>query len=128
MLILDDATASVDPETEEMIRRGMRFVMQGRTTFVIAHRVSTVKAADLVVVLENGAVTQTGTHEQLMREDGHYRDIASAQLFGDENVHRLRLIRHRIWIAWRGRWESMPPQARDSSRAKEGKDEMTKWE
>src|SRR6185437_15127747 len=52
ILILDDATAAVDPETEDLIRRGMRFVMQGRTTFVIAHRVSTVKRADLVIVLE----------------------------------------------------------------------------
>ncbi len=50
VLILDDATAAVDPETESLIRRGMRFVMDGRTTFIIAHRVSTVKRADLVVV------------------------------------------------------------------------------
>ena len=60
--------------------------MHGRTTFVIAHRISTVKAADLVVVLENGVVTQTGTHAQLMREDGHYRQIASVQLSNDESV------------------------------------------
>ncbi len=84
VLILDDATASVDPHTEQMIRRAMRFVMHGRTTFVIAHRVSTVKAADLVVVLEHGAITQIGTHEQLMRADGHYRMIASVQLYGDD--------------------------------------------
>ena len=50
MLILDDATASIDPETEEMIRKGMHLVMHGRTTFVIAHRISTVKKADLVLV------------------------------------------------------------------------------
>jgi ATP-binding cassette subfamily B protein len=84
VLILDDATASVDPETEDLIRRGMRFVMQGRTTFVIAHRISTVKQADLVLVVEKGRITQMGTHEQLMEEEGHYRDIASVQLYGDE--------------------------------------------
>lgn len=83
ILVLDDATASVDPETEDLIRRGMRFVMQGRTTFTIAHRVSSVKQADVVIVLEEGRVTQIGTHEQLMREDGHYREIARVQLFGD---------------------------------------------
>jgi len=84
VLILDDATAAVDPETEDLIRRGMRFVMWGRTTFVIAHRISTVKQADLVVVMERGKVSQIGTHAQLMERDGHYREIAEAQLFGDE--------------------------------------------
>jgi len=86
VLVLDDATAAIDPETEDLIRRGMRLVMNGRTTFVIAHRISTVKQADLVIVLERGRVTQIGTHEQLMREDGHYRDIAAVQLYGDEDV------------------------------------------
>jgi ATP-binding cassette subfamily B protein len=83
ILVLDDATASVDPETEELIRKGMRFVMKGRTSFVIAHRISTVKQADLVLVIEQGRVTQAGTHQQLMAEEGHYREIARVQLFGD---------------------------------------------
>src|SRR5438067_2449796 len=86
ILILDDATAAIDPETEDLIRRGMRFVMLGRTTFVIAHRISTVKQADLVLVLERGRITQMGTHERLMNEEGHYRDIAVAQLRGDEEM------------------------------------------
>jgi len=85
VLILDDATAAVDPETEDLIRKGMRFVMAGRTTFVIAHRVSTVKRADLVVVVEQGRITQIGTHEQLMNEEGHYREIAEVQLYGDDD-------------------------------------------
>jgi len=84
IMVLDDATASVDPETEDLIRRGMKFAMHGRTTFVIAHRLSTVRAANVVVVLENGRVTQMGTHEELIRQDGHYRDIAAAQLYGDQ--------------------------------------------
>jgi ABC-type multidrug transport system ATPase subunit len=58
--------------------------MKGRTTFVIAHRISTVKQADLVLVLEHGRITQMGTHEKLMQEPGHYRDIASAQLRRDD--------------------------------------------
>lgn len=84
ILILDDATAAVDPETEDLIRRGMRLTLFGRTTFVIAHRISTVKSADLVLVLEHGAITQMGTHEQLMQQSGHYREIAIAQLSGGE--------------------------------------------
>jgi ATP-binding cassette subfamily B protein len=86
ILILDDATASVDPETEDMIRRAMKFVMYGRTTFVIAHRISTVKQADLVLVIEGGRISQMGTHEQLMQQDGHYREIAAVQLYGDDEA------------------------------------------
>ena len=84
ILVLDDATAAIDPETEDLIRRAMRFVMYGRTTFIIAHRISTVKRADQVVVLEEGRVSQVGTHEQLMNEEGHYREIAVVQLYGDD--------------------------------------------
>lgn len=87
VLILDDATAAIDPETEDLIRRGMRVVMRGRTTFVIAHRISTVKQADLVIVVESGRISQMGTHEQLIAEEGHYREIAEVQLFGDDEVH-----------------------------------------
>lgn len=83
ILVLDDATAAVDPETEDLIRRGMKFAMYGRTTFVIAHRLSTAKQADRVIVMEHGRVTQTGTHDQLMAEDGHYREIAAVQLRRD---------------------------------------------
>ena len=84
VLILDDATASVDPETEDAIRRAMRFVMAGRTTFVIAHRISTVKQADRVIVIEHGRITQQGTHDELMRQGGHYQEIAAVQLYGDD--------------------------------------------
>jgi ABC-type multidrug transport system fused ATPase/permease subunit len=89
ILVLDDATAAVDPETEDLIRRGLRAVMYSRTTFVIAHRVSTVKRADLVLVLEDGQITQMGTHDQLMQQDGHYRDIAAVQLHGDDAERAL---------------------------------------
>ena len=86
MLILDDATAAVDPETEDLIRRGMRMVMHGRTTFVIAHRISTVKRADLVIVLEEGRIAQMGTHDELMEQGGHYQEIAAVQLYGDDVI------------------------------------------
>ena len=85
ILVLDDATAAVDPETEGLIRRGMKFAMHGRTTFVIAHRLSTMRVADQVIVLEHGRITQSGTHEQLIKEPGHYREIAMAQLYGDDS-------------------------------------------
>lgn len=83
ILILDDATAAIDPEIEDRIRRGLDDVLEGRTTFIIAHRISTVKRADLVIVLEQGRITQMGTHEELMQTDGHYREIAEVQLYGD---------------------------------------------
>jgi ABC-type multidrug transport system fused ATPase/permease subunit len=86
VLILDDATAAVDPETEDLIRRGMKFVLRDRTVFTIAHRISTVKRADVVIVLENGRITQMGTHKELMEQDGHYREIAAVQLYGDDEV------------------------------------------
>jgi ATP-binding cassette subfamily B protein len=84
ILILDDATAAVDPETEELVFGGVRFVMRDRTTFVISNRLKTVRRADIVIVLDKGRVAQMGTHDQLMRDDGHYREIAAAQLHADE--------------------------------------------
>jgi ABC-type protease/lipase transport system fused ATPase/permease subunit len=62
----------------------MRHVMRGRTTFLIAHRISSVKTADLVIVLEEGRITQMGTHRELMKDQGHYSEIAAAQLAGYE--------------------------------------------
>ena len=83
ILILDDATAAVDPHTEHSIRRAMRLVMRDRTVLVIAHRISTVKRADLVIVLEDGRITQMGTHDELLVQEGHYRQIVNLQLYGD---------------------------------------------
>lgn len=87
ILVLDDATAAVDPETDDLIHRAMRFIMRDRTTFLIAHRISTVKRADLVIVLEQGKITEVGTHKELMKRAGHYRRIAEVQLFRDEDMH-----------------------------------------
>jgi len=80
ILVLDDALAAVDPETEHLISRALELVMVDRTVFIIAHRLSTVKAADLVIVLEGGRITQAGTHKELMKQHGHYRHIAEVQL------------------------------------------------
>ncbi|HEX8341182.1 MAG TPA: ABC transporter ATP-binding protein [Tepidisphaeraceae bacterium] len=102
VLILDDATAAIDPETEDLIRRGMRLTLFGRTTFVIAHRISTVKNADLVLVIEAGRITQMGTHDELMRQHGHYREIAAAQLSDDaapvEERSHMRRVQDRAMV------------------------------
>lgn len=80
ILVLDDSTSSVDVETEQRIHQAMVAVMQGRTTFVIAHRLSTVRQADLIVVLQDGAVMEQGTHEDLMARHGLYQEIYELQL------------------------------------------------
>jgi ATP-binding cassette subfamily B protein len=76
ILILDDATSSVDATTEAAIKAGMREAMAGRTTFIIAHRLSTVALADEIVVLDGGRIVDRGTHEELMEGCGFYREIA----------------------------------------------------
>jgi ATP-binding cassette subfamily B protein len=75
VLILDDATASVDATTEALIRAGLREAMEGRTTFIIAHRLSTIALADEIVVLADGRVAARGTHEELLVTSGVYREI-----------------------------------------------------
>jgi len=76
ILILDDATSSVDATTEAAIKAGLREAMTGRTTFVIAHRLSTVSLADEVIVMDGGTIVDRGTHEQLLESCGFYREIA----------------------------------------------------
>jgi len=78
ILILDEATSSVDIGTERKIERALRTLLAGRTAFVIAHRLSTIRDADLIVVLEHGQVVEQGTHDELMRAGGLY-----TSLYGD---------------------------------------------
>ena len=86
VLILDDSTSSVDAQTEDQIRQAMESVMEGRTTFVIAHRLSTVHRADAIVVLEDGRIVDRGTHLELLASDGLYRQIYDLQLRPQEEV------------------------------------------
>ncbi len=79
ILLLDDATSAVDMETEHAIQAGLKQVMKGRTTFIIAHRISSLKHADEIIVLDEGKAIQRGTHRQLLREAGPYLEIYKTQ-------------------------------------------------
>ena len=84
ILILDDALSSVDTQTEEKILSGLRGVMRGRTTILISHRTSTVKNADQIVVLREGRIIESGTHDQLLERGGYYADLYQKQLLEEE--------------------------------------------
>ena len=79
MLILDEATSNVDSRTEIKIQEAMNKLMEGRTCFVIAHRLSTIQNADQILVLQNGAITEQGNHEELMKRGGFYASLYNSQ-------------------------------------------------
>ena len=75
VLILDEATSSIDTRTEALVQKGMDELMKGRTTFVIAHRLSTVKNSDYIMVLEQGRIIERGSHDQLIEQKGRYYQL-----------------------------------------------------
>ncbi|HUK63177.1 MAG TPA: ATP-binding cassette domain-containing protein, partial [Dongiaceae bacterium] len=79
ILILDEATSSLDSESEAMIQDGLRRLRRGRTSFVIAHRLSTIRSADCILVVEQGEIVERGTHDQLLALHGRYRDLYDRQ-------------------------------------------------
>lgn len=84
LLILDEATSSVDTRTEELIQKAMDKLMEGRTSFVIAHRLSTIRNADLILVMRDGNIIEQGNHDQLMEQGGFYADLYNSQFVEEE--------------------------------------------
>jgi ATP-binding cassette, subfamily B, multidrug efflux pump len=86
ILVLDDATSAVDSETERLIQEALAVLMRGRTSFVIAQRISTIRKADLILVLERGQIAAQGTHEELLEESGLYAELYGLQLRSEQAV------------------------------------------
>ncbi|MER3486726.1 MAG: hypothetical protein C4345_12885, partial [Chloroflexota bacterium] len=91
ILILDDTTSSVDAQTERQIEAALRRVMAGKTTFIVSHRVSSVRRADEILVLEKGRIVERGTHDELVRRGGIYARIYALQLRDQEELTRQRM-------------------------------------
>jgi ATP-binding cassette subfamily B protein len=106
ILILDDSTSSVDTQTERLIQLALDQLMEGRTTFVIAHRLATVRRADLILVMSGGRIVERGTHAELLAQEGLYREIYDLQLRDQEQFHEhleaLELARGRLQPAGDG--------------------------
>ena len=79
VLILDEATSSVDTRTEKIIQAALDKLMDGRTSFIIAHRLSKIRNADLILVMQNGDVVEAGTHDELLSQKGLYADLYNSQ-------------------------------------------------
>ncbi|HDR7793117.1 TPA: ABC transporter ATP-binding protein [Bacillus luti] len=86
ILILDEATSSIDTETESMIQQALEVVKKGRTTFIIAHRLSTIKSADQIIVLDRGTILEKGSHDELMKKRGRYYDMYKTQMEGNQSA------------------------------------------
>ena len=84
LLILDEATSSVDTRLELLLQKAMRNIMKDRTSFVIAHRLSTIRSADLILVMNDGNIIEQGTHEELMKQGGYYESLYNSQFASKE--------------------------------------------
>lgn len=88
ILILDEATSSIDTRTEIQIQAAMDNLMKGRTSFIIAHRLSTIKNADLILVMNHGDIVEQGTHEELLEKDGFYAELYNSQFEIEERIKK----------------------------------------
>ena len=79
ILILDEATSSIDTHTEILIQKALETLLKGRTSFVIAHRLSTIRKADCIMVVQDGRIAERGTHDELIALGGHYAELCNAQ-------------------------------------------------
>ena len=85
ILILDEATSSIDTRTEEKVQRAFREMLKGRTAFIVAHRLSTIQNADCILVMKDGNVIEKGSHEELLQQKGFYKNLYESQFQGAEN-------------------------------------------
>ena len=79
MLILDEATSSIDTRTEQKIQSAFAAMMKGRTSFIVAHRLSTIKEADIILVMKDGSIVEQGNHKELLTRGGFYADLYNSQ-------------------------------------------------
>ena len=86
MLILDEATSSIDTRTEIKIQQAFARMMEGRTSFIVAHRLSTIREADIILVMKDGNIIEQGSHEELLAMNGFYGELYNSQFTGQENV------------------------------------------
>ncbi|NOR82892.1 MAG: ATP-binding cassette domain-containing protein [Ardenticatenales bacterium] len=96
ILVLDDATSSVDTETEALIREALERLMEGRTSFIIAHRIQTIMQADKILVLDKGRIVQQGAHRELIQQDGLYKQIYELQAQVEHSVGEVGHVGHTI--------------------------------
>ncbi|PYX93317.1 MAG: ABC transporter permease [Acidobacteria bacterium] len=111
ILILDEATSSLDSESEQLIQQGLSYLMRDRTTFVIAHRLSTIRRADQILVVEQGRIVERGTHEQLYAAQGRYRELYDKQHGLESNLFLAP-----------GEGDAMPVSENESSARNGGRD------
>ena len=80
---MDEATANIDTETELLIQKALKTMMEGRTTIMVAHRLSTIQHADNIIVIHKGKIRESGTHQQLLAQDGIYKKLYELQLYSN---------------------------------------------
>ena len=90
IMILDEATSSIDTQTEYLIQKAIDKIMASTTTFVVAHRLSTITNADRILVIYDGKIVQEGNHQELVKQKGYYRDLYLGQ-FMEESMHNINL-------------------------------------
>ncbi len=89
IFIMDEATSSIDTETEQIIQQGLEEIFKGRISFVIAHRLSTIRSANLILVIEKGRIRESGTHEELLQQNGHYFNLYTQQFRNERTAQIL---------------------------------------
>lgn len=92
LFVLDEATSSIDTETERMIQDAIEKVLSDRTSFVVAHRLSTIVSADRILVIRNGKITESGTHRELIRKKGYYYNLYTNQLLEDKEMESRDVV------------------------------------